>query len=151
MLPLKLRNALISVFVVAWLVLFHYESLRAHYLDPFFGRELPKVRFLFPPAGWIMFFNVDDSEVRAEVYGQNGSGLPEPLDPHRIFPNRWIGYDNIRRNVMISVAQPYYGEAFCRYLKRKFPQYDSFSVFQVIYPSNTRTPGKRIMQLVYQC
>ncbi len=145
-----MRNKVITVFVVLWLALFHYESLRYHYLNPLLAVDLPKFKFLFPPAGWIMFYRVGETEVRAEVYGVNGSNL-EPIDPHRIFDNHWLGYDNIRRNVLISILNPQDAPLFCKYLRRKFPQYDSFSVAQVIYPSNIKYPGQRIVKLAYRC
>ena len=53
---LRLRNATISIFVVLWLFIFHYESTRIFYLNAATQSELPKFKFLFPPAGWIMFF-----------------------------------------------------------------------------------------------
>ncbi|GEM_PF-1774276 len=146
----KIRNVSITLFVIAWLTLFHYESLRAAYLNPFFKCELPKFKFLFPPAGWIMFFRVDETEERAEVYGIKQKKL-ELIDPHRIFENRWLGYDNIRRNVLITVLNPYYAESFCRYLKRKFPEYEGFAVAEVVYPSNIRYPGKKIRNVAYTC
>ena len=140
----------ISIFVILWLALFHYESLRYSYLSPWAGRELPKFKFLFPPAGWIMFFNVGETEVRAEVHGQKGETLKE-IDPHRIFDNHWLGYDNIRRNVMVTVLDPAVGPRFCGYLRRKFPEYDRFYVMQAVYPSNIRTPGQRKLSAVYEC
>lgn len=150
MLQARSRNFRITVFVIFWLLLFNYESLRTHYLSPLFGTELPKFKFLFPPAGWIMFYRVSESEVRAEVYGQKGTSL-EPINPHRIFGNRWIGYDNIRRNVLVSVLGRHSEASFCRYLKRKFPQYDSFVIMEAIYPSSIRYPDKRMLRLAYQC
>jgi hypothetical protein len=145
-----MRNKVITVFVIAWLSLFHYESLRINYLSPAAGRELPKFKFLFPPAGWIMFYHVGETEVRAEVYGVRGSEL-ELIDPHKIFDNHWLGYDNIRRNVLITVLNPRDTDSFGRYLRRKFPQYERFSVAQVIYPSNIKYPGQKIVKLAYQC
>ncbi len=150
MMSTKIRNIAISVFAAAWLILFNYESLRFNYLNPIAGRELPKFKFLFPPAGWIMFYQVDETEGTAEVYGIKGD-RPEFIDPHRIFNNHWIGYDNIRRNVMVSVLYPFYAESFCRYLKRRFPEYDKFAVMQVLYPSNIQYPGRRIMRPFYEC
>ena|SRR3989344_2652469 len=146
----KARNTLITIFVILWAFLFHYESLRYHYLNPFFDRPLPKLKFLFPPAGWIMFYRVGDMDVKAAVYGQKGEAL-EPIDPHRIFNNHWLGYDNIRRNVLISVLDPYSAERFCRYLKRKFPEYDHFAIAQDIYPSVTKYRDKSILKLAYRC
>ena len=97
-----------------------------------------------------MFFQVSASEVRAEVYGKKGENL-EKLDPHCLFDNRWIGYDNIRRNVLVAALDPRRGTAFCRYLKRKFPEYDSFYVMQAHYPSVVRDRAKRRLQTVYTC
>ena len=150
MLSTKARNTLITLFVIVWSLIFHYESLRANTLNPLCGRELPKLKFLFPPAGWIMFFRVDETEGTAEVYGLKGEKF-DLIDPHRIFDNHWIGYDNIRRNVLITVLHPFYAGSFCTYLKRKFPQYDRFAVMEVIYPSNIQYPGKRFMRTLYEC
>ncbi len=150
MLSTKTRNSFISVFVVLWLLLFHYESLRFNYLNRFFGMEFPKFKFLFPPAGWIMFYRVDAVEGTGEVYGIRGEKT-EFIDPHRIFDNHWLGYDNIRRNVMVTVLHPFYAENFCAYLRRKFPDYEHFSVMQVVYPSNVLHPGKRLMKVLYGC
>lgn len=144
------REKLISLFVVLWLTLFHYESLRHSYLCPLFQCELPKWRFLFPPAGWIMFYNVGESEVRAEVFGKKGESL-EPIDPHRIFDNRWLGYDNIRRNVLVTALDRRVAPQFGRYLRRKFPEYDGFLVMQAVYPSNIRYPGERRLVQAYEC
>ncbi len=94
-------------------------------------------------------FRVDEAEVRAEVYGIK-NGRPELIDPHRIFQNRWLGYDNIRRNVLISVLDAYSAPRFCRFLKRKFPEYDEFAVAEAIYPSNIRYPGKKVLQAAYR-
>ncbi len=144
------RNKWITVFVIVWLLVFNYESLRAGYLNPLFGRELPKLKFLFPPAGWIMFFRVDESESKAEVYGIT-NGHYEYIDPHRIFENHWLGYDNIRRNVLISVLPYFESESFCLYLKQKFPKYEGFAVALVNYPSSVRYPGERVMRFAYEC
>lgn len=144
------RNKWITFFVILWLLVFNYESLRANYLNPLFHRELPKLKFLFPPAGWIMFFRVDESESKVEVYGIKNERY-EYINPHRIFENRWLGYDNIRRNVLISVLPDFYSESFCRYLKRKFPSYDHFAVALVGYPSGVRYPGERVMRFAYEC
>ena len=63
------RNRVITGFVICWTLLFQYETLRANYLSPLVHRELPKLRLLFPPAGWIMFYNIDPHYGFAEVYG----------------------------------------------------------------------------------
>lgn len=144
------RNKIIIVFVLTWLLLFHYESLRANYLNPLFRRELPKFKFLFPPAGWIMFYNVGEIEGRAEVHGFK-NGKFELIDPHRIFDIHWLGYDNIRRNILITVLHPHDARSFCRYLERKFPEYSRFAILEVVYPSNIRYPGKKITDIAYTC
>ena len=144
------RNTRISLFVIAWLLVFHYETFRLNYLSPLAGRELPKLKFLFPPAGWIMFFNVDQSYGTAEVYGNRG-GEPFFIDPHQIFRTRFVGYDNIHRNVMVGVLSPSVGEQFCGYLHRKFPQYDGFAVAYAAYPDVTQTPPKKSYRVLYQC
>lgn len=143
-----LRDRLISCFVLAWLALFTYETTRAFFLCPLFGRELPKCKFLYPPAGWIMFYRVEEPEVRAEVFGRRSDRL-EYIDPHRIFPVRWIGYDNIRRNVLTTVLYPYYAGAFLRYLHGRFPEYDGFLVTRVLQPSHRLRPGERSVRVVY--
>ena len=99
------RNAAITWFVIAWTLIFQYETLRANYLSPLFRRDLPKLALLFPPAGWIMFFNVDKSYGMAEVYGMR-AGQPFLIDPHQIFQTKAIGYDNIHRNMLVSVLSP---------------------------------------------
>jgi hypothetical protein len=150
MLPVKVRNALITAFVVAWTLLFHYESLRLTYLTPLVGTELPKFKFLFPPAGWIMFYHVHEAESRAEVLGFRG-GQPEAIDPHRIFENRWLGYDNIRRNVLVTVLGQAHAASFCRYLRRKFPEYERFAVAYVVTPSYRTSPEAKQVQIAYAC
>ena len=103
--PIKrLKRIAISIFVVVWLAVFFYESNRYFYLSPLFGRPLPKVKFLFPPAGWIMFFNVDDGFGYAEVFGIKAS-VKTKIDPHDILQTKAVGYDNIHRNV--SRIHPY--------------------------------------------
>ena len=148
--PKHLRNTLISAFTLLWLLVFQYESIRYHYLDPLFGKRLPKIKFLYPPAGWIMFFRVDDVEVRAEVYGQTGDRI-ELIDPHRIFETRWLGYDNLRRNILISTLGGGPDEDFCRYLRRKFPSYDSFAVAQAVYSCRPEAKNEVRRDLAYRC
>ncbi len=147
--PLKLRNTLISVFVVVWLCLFHYESTRYFYLQPFFRKPFPKVKFLFPPAGWIMFFNVDDGYSYAKVVGFKND-THQLIDPHRIFRTRFIGFDDIHRNVLGVALNPDVKPDFCRFLKRKFPEFDHFSIVGVDYPSLTQSPYER-RAVVYEC
>jgi hypothetical protein len=144
------RRLAIKAFVLGWLLVFSYESLRSAYLDRWLGADLPKLKLLFPPAGWIMFYRVDDSDGRAEVWGRRG-GSEELIDPHRIFATRWLGYDNIRRNVLITALEPPYAPAFCRYLRRKFPQYEGFAVKEAITPSVSRARDAVLRQTAYRC
>ena len=145
------RNTLITCFVVGWTLLFHYESLRAHYLSPLLQRPLPKVPLLFPPAGWIMFFNVDRSYGLAEVYGLRRSARPTRIDPHEIFRTKAVGYDNIRRNMLISVLDRRRALDFCRYLRRRFPEYEGFAVLYAEYPDLITTPERILRGVDYQC
>lgn len=144
------RNLVISVFVVAWTLLFHYESIRFFYLNPLFHRNLPKTKFLFPPAGWIMFFNVGDNFANAEVYGVK-DGVPQFLDPHLILTTRAIGYDNIHRGALTTVFSEELKSPFCRFLRRKFPTFDNFYVLAVYWPSLTKTPQRKLQKVLYQC
>ncbi len=144
------RRLGISAFVVLWLFVFNYESLRYNFLNRWLGTQLPKVKLLFPPAGWIMFYRVDEADGRAEVYGLKG-GTTALIDPHRIFGTRWVGYDNIRRNILISVLHPSRGPGFCRYLERKFPEYDGFAVVEVWIPSVVQKPHRHLRRLSYRC
>ena len=147
---LKLRNFLISVFVIVWVVVFHYESVRYFYLQPFFKRPLPKMRLLFPPAGWIMFFNVNDTEGFVEVYGVI-NGNVQRLDPHEIIRTRNIGYDNIHRNALSAVLSPEMARPFCGYMKRKFPYFDKIIVVAVQYPHLSKNPLERNQRIWYRC
>ena len=144
------RNTWISVFVVVWVAVFHYETLRLTYLSPLVGYELPKLKFLYPPAGWIMFYNVDRSYGGAEVYGVR-HGQPTLIDPHDIFSTRFVWYDNIRRNVLISVLSPSASSAFCQYLHRKFPHEETFAVADVVYPDLVNRPADKRYHLAYRC
>jgi hypothetical protein len=140
----------IKAFVAGWLLVFNYETLRGGYLEPWLGMALPKVKFLFPPAGWIMFYRVDDADGRAEVWGLRG-GREELINPHHIFSTRWLGYDNIRRNVLVTALEPAYASSFCRYLRRKFPQYEGFAVNEAITPSVSRARDHVVRRTAYRC
>src|SRR5262249_48322694 len=122
---LRLRHTLISIFVVIWLAVFYYESTCVYYLQPLFHRQLPRLKCLCPPAGWIMFYNLGDNYGTTEVYGVK-DGAPQLIDPHLILQTRAIGYDNIHRNALVSVLTPGMSDAFCPYLKRKFPYFEKF-------------------------
>ena len=140
----------ITIFVIVWLVVFGYESFRLHYLSPLARHPLPKVKLLFPPAGWIMFYAVDASYGFGEVYGVKDRQTT-PLDPHQIFRTHAIGYDNIRRNVLVGVLNSAYGPTFCRYLRWKFPQYTAFIVLEEAFPDVVLTPTRRLGRVAYTC
>ena len=144
------RNTLITWFVICWTLLFQYETLRASYLGPWLGRPLPKLPLLFPPAGWIMFYDIDRSYGFAEVYGLRESE-PSLLDPHDIFPTRAVGYDNIRRNILVIALSSRNAQSFCRYLHRKFPAYETFAVVAAEYPDLIDPPERVLRQVAYRC
>ena len=148
--PHKFRNTFITVFVILWTIVFHYESIRHFYLQPFFDKPLPKVKFLFPPAGWIMFYSVGDGYGSAEIYGVR-NGQPQLIDPHDILTTRFIGFDNIKRNVLSSMLDRSMKDDSCRFLQRKFPEFEQFVVTAVEYPSVTKRPRERLQAVVYQC
>lgn len=145
------RNILISIFVVIWLGVFHYESLRAIYLNPLFKRELPKIKFLFPPAGWIMFFNVGDSASSVEIYGVDPEGQGQLIDPHDILETRPIGYDNIHRGALSAFISSENRRQACTFLYRKLPYFRNFVVIYVQYPSVSTQPFKQNRFVAYQC
>ena len=145
-----MRNILISMFVICWLVVFNYESTRHFYLEPLLKCVLPKLKFLFPPAGWIMFYNVEEGYGMAEVYGVK-DGQTQLIDPHQILQTRAIGYDNIHRNALISVLVRDVEKPFCDYLIRKFPYFDRFLVTYVQYPSVIKQPFERLQNVAYEC
>ena len=146
----KLRSFCISIFVVLWILIFHYESLRAFYLNPLFKRDLPKVKFLFPPAGWIMFYEVGDAFGVVEVYGVKNKTV-QKIDPHDIFRTRTIGFDNIHRGIMGVAVSRGMEQQFCSFLLRRFSYFDRFMIVHVGYPSISQEPYQRNEQLLYQC
>jgi hypothetical protein len=145
------RNSLISGFVVVWLFLFNYESLRALYLNPVFKRDLPQMKFLFPPAGWIMFYRVGDYSGEIEIFGVREGKPPQFIDPHQIFETRQIGYDNIHRGAMSAFSSEAVKPQACRFLRRKFPYFQRFLVTYVEYPAPSRNPMEQNRYVVYQC
>jgi len=147
---IHLRRKLISIFVVLWLAVFYYESACMYFLQPYFKRELPRMKFLFPPAGWIMFYNVGDDFGYAEVYGVK-NGVPQLIDPHAILQTRAIGYDNINRNVLSTVLSQDLSGSFCPFLKRKFPYFEKFLVTYVSYPHLSGQPFERTQTVAYEC
>jgi hypothetical protein len=145
------RNVFISLFVILWLCLFHYESIRAFYLNPLFKRDLPHMQFLFPPAGWIMFYKVEDGSGDVQVFGLRNGKPPQFIDPHQIFETRQIGYDNIHRGAMGALASMRVKPQACRFLHRKFPYFQQFLVTYVEYPSPTKEPMEQNRYIIYQC
>ena len=146
----KSRNIFISIFVVVWIFIFHYESLRGYYLNAYFKRDFPKLKFLFPPAGWIMFFREEDHFETVEVYGIK-NGRPQLIDPHLVFKTRPIGYDNIHRGALFSVVSKVMAPQFCGYMHHKFPYFEDFLVTYVAYPSVINEPFNRQQYGLYQC
>jgi hypothetical protein len=108
------------------------------------------VKFLFPPAGWIMFYNVDDRYGYAEIYGVKGEEIHR-IDPHEFIRTRNIGFDNIHRGILSSALDKRNAQRFCNYLQYRIPYYDRFIVTSVIHPSITQEPYKRIQNVEYQC
>ena len=141
---------LISIFVVFWFFIFHYESVRYFYLERRVGHPLPKVKFLFPPAGWIMFYNVGPANSYVEVSGIK-EGIPQTIDPHDIFRTRTIMFDNIHRNILGAAASPYAAKDFCHFLEHRFPYFDGFIVSELYYPDVTKEPHRRYQQEMYRC
>jgi hypothetical protein len=151
---MKRRNVLISSFVILWTLFFHYQTFRLHYLNPWFQQvfkqELPHIPLLFPPAGWIMFYQIDPGYGFAEVYGIRDT-KPVLLDPHDILETRAVGYDNIHRNALIGVLSRGLAPSFCRFLRRKFPTYDGFLVVYAEYPDVVKMPDRVVRQVAYRC
>jgi hypothetical protein len=147
----SIRNVFISLFVVVWIIVFHYESLRAFYLEPMFKRSLPQIKFLFPPAGWIMFYKVEDGGGNVEVYGVKGNNPPQLIDSHQIFATRQIGYDNIHRGAMFAFVSENNRRQACRFLHRKFPYFQQFLVTYVEYPAPSKNPMEQNRYVAYQC
>jgi len=141
---------MITIFVIVWSCAFHYESVRGYFLNPLFDTTLPKVKFLFPPAGWIMFYNVDDHFGHAQVFGVKDKGS-QPIDPHDIIPTRFIGFDNIHRGILGNALRRQNRYSFCRYMERKFPYFDNFVFSWVDYPNLSENRHQRKQQIVYQC
>ena len=73
------------------------------------------------------------------------------LDPHEIFRTRFVLYDNIRRNVLVSVLSPSRAQDFCQFLARKCPSYDRFAVVYAQYPDVVNQPTDIQRQIAYRC
>jgi len=153
----RLRNIFISVFVICWLSLFHYESLRYYEnatvkikFIPEFTLKMPKTKFLFPPIGWIMFYQVSDQSGNIEVYGFKGD-QSQHIDPHDIFRTRTIMFDNIHRGILGAATRRRMAQPFCRFLKYRFPYFDKFVVIYAHYPNIVENQFKRNEYVQYQC
>jgi len=146
----KWRNRIITVFVVLWCLAFHYESIRHFYLNPLFGQSLPKIKFLFPPAGWIMFYRVDNAYGHIRIFGIKEDRNYE-IDPHEIFRVRTIGYDNIHRGVISSAASQRNSRAFCQHLYKRFNNFDDFKILYSYYPNFIKDPHLTYQQVLYSC
>lgn len=159
----RAKRGAIWAFVVAWNLVFLYETFRAFQLTPLLQRlcaswkvdfpagGLPKLPLLFPPAGWIMFYQVSDSAGGMEIYGVD-KGTTTLIDPHRVFATRYVLFDNIRRGMLFSAGEGGRQVPFCNFLRRKFPEYPDFAVAQYQYPSLTgEKPPKRLQGVLYTC
>jgi len=146
----KWRNWCITLFVIVWSLAFHYESVRYFYLEPLLKRPLPKIKFLFPPAGWIMFYNVGESYGYIRIFGTK-NGQAYEIDPHDIFRVRTIGFDNIHRGVIIGAASQRQRRSFCRHLYQNFEQFERFRVVSTYYPNFVSNPYEQHHQVVYEC
>lgn len=146
----KWRNTFITVFVIFWCLAFHYESVRHFYLNPLFDRNLPKIKFLFPPAGWIMFFRVDSAYGHRQIYGVKDEQAFE-IDPHEVFRVRTIGFDNVHRGVVSGAADPRNRLMFCRQLYKRFEGYEDFRVVYTFYPDFIDEPLTRYQRVLYGC
>ncbi len=146
----KWRNRFITLFVILWCMAFHYESVRHFYLQPLFKQTLPKIKFLFPPAGWIMFYRVDDAYGHIRIFGLNKDQNFE-IDPHEIFRVRTIGYDNIHRGVISSAASKRNSRAFCQHLYKRFDNFDDFKIVYSFYPNFITKPYLQYQQVLYSC
>lgn len=145
-----LRNSFITVFVIIWTLFFHYQSTRAFYLEHWLGKPLPAVRWLFPPAGWIMFYHIDNRAGNINVYGvkKNDTKL---IDPHDIFRVRTIGYDNFHRGIMFTVAMKHNRRQFCSFMFRRFPYFDRFIVEYEEFPDIAKERYMRNSHILYNC
>ncbi|GEM_PF-978650 len=153
----ELRDRFISCFVVIWLVLFFYNNTRHMLLEPFFRKSLHNPtfnlamnKFLFPPAGPIMFYDVGDAFGYHKVFGIKGGQIFE-LDPHQIYLSRTLFYDNVHRGVLGDIADPGNIPLFCRVMHRRMPEFDDFAVVFRVYPSLMESRYQYRDGLRYRC
>lgn len=147
---IKLRNILITLFVIVWTIIFHYESARYFYFQRWFNRPLPKMKLLFPPAGWIMFYEVTRQSGNVEVYGVKNS-VPQLIDPHDIFRTRTFGFDNVHRGIMSVAADEKNKTRFCGFLRKRFPYFDQYVITYDYYPDITKERHQKWQTVLYQC
>ncbi len=145
-----IRNRAITIFVVFWLLIFFSETTRFYYRNTNVMQVIPKIKFLFPPLGWIMFWNIDDQFSCVEVFGEK-DGTEQLVDPHDIFRTRTIGYDNIQRGILGTATYPDNYRRFCNFLFFRFPYFDKFTVTLVNYPEMSELPYKARRAVLYQC
>ena len=146
----RFRNVIISLFVIAYTLVFHYESLRSFYLEKWFQKDLPKVKLLFPPAGWIMFYQVGQRFGHTDIYGVKGK-QKQHIDSHEIFRVRTIGYDNIHRGIMGTLTYKRNAKTFCNHMFKNFDYFDEFYVVTTFYPNFVEEPYKQEQYLQYRC
>jgi hypothetical protein len=144
------RTAYITAFVIVWNAIFLYQTFRYNHIGPLLKTELPAIPLLFPPAGWIMFYQVDSRFGNAEVYGVRGQEVVA-IDPHAIFSTRSVLYDNFHRNILIGVAYRERAPSFCAYLQRRFPGFERFAVVYAQYPDIVNQPDTVQRGIAYQC
>lgn len=113
-------------------------------------QKLPKVKFLFPPIGWIMFYSIGDSFGHRQVYGVKKDRL-QLIDPHDIFRTRTIMFDNIHRGILTSASSPVHARQFCRFLEYRFPYFDNFMIVTEYYPEMCTEPYKKLEKVEYKC
>ena len=144
------RNKVISGFVLIWCLLFAYQTLRYNLLNPLLSLELPRIPLLFPPAGWIMFYQINPTFGTAEIHGIRSKRTTR-LNPHQIFQTKTIGYDNFHRNILSEVLDEPRAPLFCDYLNWKFSDYESFLVIYRYYPDVVQKPDYFKKALAYSC
>ena len=78
-----------------------------------------------------MFYKIANGWFTAEVYGLDTGGKAVPIDPYRIFETPYAGIDRVKRNGLATVLSSYRKDAFCGYLRRRFPEFSDFSVMGI--------------------
>ncbi len=153
----RLRDCFINYFVVIWLFLFFYYNTRSFLLEPFLRGAfrnptltLEGNKFLFPPAGPIMFYNVNSAFGHHRVLGIKNEEAFE-LDPHDIYLTRTFFYDNVHRGVLGEIGDLSNAPSFCYTMYRRMPEFDDFVVTLRVYPSLTTSRYVYREKLIYHC